>query len=244
MTPTNLCIGDDLPLSGPASGPPTPNTLGTAFLGEIDRNQTSTNSFGGTAQFTSADRIFGHDNHFVVGASVDHGFTKFNANSELGTVDQNLFVTGTGIFINQPDAGLSAVDLHAINTYTGIYATDTFDVTNRLSVTAGGRFNLAHDRSGGPDRDESASQQQQPVSTVQPGDRGDLQSDPEPDRLCRLFGGQPRADAARAWMFRSEPSLHDRQFPGGRSAAQAGGLAHHRSGRARQLRKGRQDRPG
>ncbi len=80
----------------------------------------------------------------VAGVSVDHGFTKFNANSELGTVDQNLFVTGTGVFINQPDAGLSSVDLHAINTYTGIYVTDTFDVTNRLSVTAGGRFNLAN----------------------------------------------------------------------------------------------------
>jgi iron complex outermembrane receptor protein len=140
----NLCIGDDLPLSGPADGPPTPNTLGTAFLGEVDRNQTSTNSFGGTAQVTSADRLFGYDNHLVAGVSVDHGFTKFNAASELGTVDQNLFVTGTGVFINQPDAGLSSVDLHAINTYTGVYLTDTFDVTNRLSVTAGGRFNLAN----------------------------------------------------------------------------------------------------
>jgi iron complex outermembrane receptor protein len=140
----NLCIGDNSdPLSGPTSGPPTPNTLGTAFLGELDRNQAATNSFGGTAQVTSADRIFEHDNHLVAGVSVDHGFTKFNAASELGTVDQNLFVTGTGIIINQPDAGLSTVDLHATNTYAGVYATDTFDVTSRLSVTAGGRFNFA-----------------------------------------------------------------------------------------------------
>lgn len=139
----NLCIGDGLPLSGPVDGPPTLNTLGTAFLGEVDRNRTATDSFGGTAQITSADKIFDHDNHVVVGVSVDRGSTKFNASSELGTVDQNLFVTGTGIAINQPDAGLSPVDLHAFNTYTGVYATDTFDVTNRLSVTAGGRFNLA-----------------------------------------------------------------------------------------------------
>jgi iron complex outermembrane recepter protein len=139
----SLCIGDDLPLSGPAGGAATPNTLGTAFLGEIDRNQAATNSYGGTAQVTNSDRLFGHDNHVVVGASLDHGFTKFNAASELGTLDQNLFVTGTGISINQPDAGLSTVDLHATNTYTGLYATDTFDVTNRFSVTAGGRFNFA-----------------------------------------------------------------------------------------------------
>ncbi len=142
----SLCIdgqntGD--PLSGPVGGPATPNTLGTAFLAEIDRNQAATNSYGGTAQVTNSDKLFGHDNHVVMGASLDHGFTKFNAASELGTLDQNLFVTGTGIFINQPDAGLSTVDLHAINTYTGIYATDTFDVTNRFAVTAGGRFNFA-----------------------------------------------------------------------------------------------------
>ena len=142
----NLCIdgtSDNDPIFGPVGGPPVPNTLGTAFLGEIDRNRVATNSFGGTAQLTNTDRLFGHDNHVVMGVSVDHGNTKFNATSELGTIDQNLFVTGTGIFINQPDAGLSPVDLRATNTYTGVYLTDTFDVTNRLSVTAGGRFNLA-----------------------------------------------------------------------------------------------------
>jgi iron complex outermembrane receptor protein len=142
--PTNLCIGDDLPISGPANGPPTPNTLGNAFLGEIDRNRAATNSFGGTAQLTNTDQLFGHDNHVVMGVSVDHGNTKFTATSELGTVDpNNLFVNGTGVFINQPDAGLSPVDLRATNTYTGVYLTDTFDVTNRFSVTAGGRFNYA-----------------------------------------------------------------------------------------------------
>jgi iron complex outermembrane receptor protein len=139
----SLCIGNDLPLSGPAAGPPTPNTLGDAILGEIDRNKVDTRTFGGTGQFTNTDKLFGHNNHVVFGASVDHGFTKFGATSELGTISDNLFVTGTGVFINQPDAGLSTVDLRAKNTYTGIYATDTFDVTDRFSVTAGGRFNFA-----------------------------------------------------------------------------------------------------
>ena len=141
-----LCIdgvNDNDPIYGPVGGPPVPNTLGTAFLGEIDRNWVNSNTFGGTAQATNTDKLFGRDNHVVMGVAVDHGFTKFNASSELGTVSDNLFVTGTGIYINQPDAGLSPVDLHATNTYTGVYLTDTFDVTNKLSVTAGGRFNYA-----------------------------------------------------------------------------------------------------
>ena len=33
--------------------------------------------------------------------------------------------------------------LRATNQYTGLYALDTFDVTNAFSITAGGRFNNA-----------------------------------------------------------------------------------------------------
>ena len=137
-----LCIGDDdTPINRNLV---TLNSLlPGAFLGEIDRNWTSTNSFGGTLQATNTTQVFGHDNHVVVGMSVDHGRTQFRASSELGTVDQNLFVTGQGIFIDQPDADLTPVNLRALNTYTGIYATDTFDLTSRLSVTAGARWNMA-----------------------------------------------------------------------------------------------------
>jgi iron complex outermembrane recepter protein len=114
------------------------------FLGELDDNQVGSNTVGGTTQFTSTNKVFGHDNHFVIGAGVDHGYTQFNAQSQLGIVDPNtLYVQGIGVYLNQPNADFSITSLHATNTYTGFYMTDTFDVTNRLSVTAGGRFNLA-----------------------------------------------------------------------------------------------------
>jgi iron complex outermembrane recepter protein len=138
-----LCIGNGDPIFG--TNPvlnPVANT--GAFLGELDDNWVSTNTFGGTAQFTSTNKVFEHDNHFVVGASVDHGYTQFTATSQLGTIDpQTLFVQGLGVYLNQPLDDFSLVNLHATNTYTGFYATDTFDVTNRLSVTAGARFNIA-----------------------------------------------------------------------------------------------------
>jgi iron complex outermembrane recepter protein len=115
-----------------------------AFLGEDDDNWVSSNTIGGTAQLTNTNKVFEHENHVVVGASLDHGSTAFRADSELGTIDPGtLYVQGFGVFLNQPTADASPVNLHAINTYTGFYATDTFDVTNRLSVTAGARFNIA-----------------------------------------------------------------------------------------------------
>ncbi len=138
-----LCLGDGAtPL---IRGTTTLNFLApNAILGEIDRNWTSTNSFGGSGQFTSTNKVFDHDNHVIVGMSVDHGYTQFTGTSELSTMDPNtLFENGTGVYINNPDGGLGPVSVHAFNTYTGIYATDTLDVTSRLAVTAGGRFNVA-----------------------------------------------------------------------------------------------------
>jgi iron complex outermembrane recepter protein len=119
------------------------NLPASAFLGEIDRNWTSTYSFGGTVQATSTQQFLGHDNHFVMGMSLDRGLTQFTATSELGTIDQNLFVQGTGVYIDQPGDDIAPVNLFAKNTYTGIYATNTLDVTDKLSVTAGARFNIA-----------------------------------------------------------------------------------------------------
>jgi iron complex outermembrane recepter protein len=138
----NLCIGDGAtPLNQNGA---TLNTLAAnSAIGEIDRNSTSSNSYGGSLQATNTSQLFGHDNHFVVGTSVDHGRSKFQTSSELGTIDQNFFVTGTGVFIDQPDADVTPVNIIAKNTYVGVYATNTFDVTSQLSVTAGGRFNYA-----------------------------------------------------------------------------------------------------
>jgi len=119
--------------------------LATSVLGEIDRTWTTTNSYGGSLQATSTDKAFGHDNHLVVGMSVDRGHVQFTSNSELGTVnaDQFPFVTGVGVFIDQPSGDLAPVSLLADTTYLGFYATDTFDLTARLSVTGGARFNVA-----------------------------------------------------------------------------------------------------
>ena len=137
-----LCIGDGVtPLNQNVA---IANTLpANSALGEIDRNWTNSNSYGGSLQATNTSQLFGHDNHFVVGTSIDRGHTQFQTSAELGTVDQTFFVTGTGVFINQPAADDTPVSLAANNTYLGVYATNTFDITSQLSLTAGGRFNLA-----------------------------------------------------------------------------------------------------
>jgi iron complex outermembrane recepter protein len=123
----------------PASSP-----LGSALLGEIDRTWTTTNSFGGSVQAASSATVFGHNNNGVIGASLDRGLVQFATTSELGTISGiPPTLTGSGLFIDQPSGDNAPVGLGAQTLYTGIYATDTFDVTSRLSITGGARFNFA-----------------------------------------------------------------------------------------------------
>jgi iron complex outermembrane receptor protein len=119
--------------------------LDDSVLGEIDRTSTAANSYGGSFQAATNAKIFGQSNRFVIGASSDNGHVQFDTTSELGTInpDQWPFVQGVGIYINQPSGDVAPVGVLAMTRYTGVYTTDTFDVTSRLAVTFGGRYNVA-----------------------------------------------------------------------------------------------------
>jgi len=129
-------------------GQPVPAVGPLAFpnvLAEIDRTSTATNGYGGSLQATVTEKVFGRDNHLVIGTSLDRGRVQFGSTAELGIVnaDQFPFVTGTGVIIDQPSGDVAPVGLRADTTYIGTYATDTLDLSSRLSVTGGARFNVA-----------------------------------------------------------------------------------------------------
>jgi outer membrane receptor protein involved in Fe transport len=149
---TLLCFGGVNPLTGlqPAAnglnGAQLANPFPTgAVPGEIDRTQTRSVSTGATLQATNTEQLFGHNNHFMVGGSFDSSVTRFSASAELGTMAPNLVISGSGIFLGQSGDPISIgpVALRTTNRYSGLYALDTFDVTDKFSITGGGRFNLA-----------------------------------------------------------------------------------------------------
>ena len=95
-------------------------------------------------QATNTDQLFGHNNHFVIGASFDYSVSHFGSSAELGTINPDFTVATSGVFIgdsgfNDGVSTIGPVSLKATNAYTGLYAIDAFDVTDRLTVTAGGR---------------------------------------------------------------------------------------------------------
>jgi iron complex outermembrane recepter protein len=122
-------------------------------LGGNDRVSVDSFSYGGALQAISKAHFFNRPNQFLVGASVDLGRARAKSQSELGVIDpRTLVVSGLGIIIDQSlnpdlDAGdveVTPVDLLVHTQYYGLYFMNTLDVTNRLAVTIGGRYNLAN----------------------------------------------------------------------------------------------------
>jgi len=149
--PTTLCFpdinGNLIPLTDtngnvvPANG-----ALATSILGENDRSWTTSKSVGGAVQSSTVtplgEKRF---NRFIAGASVDLGKSHFTSSSELGTINADTFpfVVGQGIYIDVPTGDVAPVGVTTRSDYFGLFATDTYDLTPRVSLTAGARFNSA-----------------------------------------------------------------------------------------------------
>ena len=129
--------------------------------GTIDTTQTESQGYGGSLQAANRGRIFGLPNSFVIGGSVDAADYSFKSSSTLGVINPNLSITtdpnnpyygtipglGTPYIRTAGALGIAPSSVQGSNLYLGLYATDTLDLTDRLSLTAGFRLNYAHIRS-------------------------------------------------------------------------------------------------
>ncbi|HUI34369.1 MAG TPA: TonB-dependent receptor [Stellaceae bacterium] len=143
-----LCQSDGVTPVVSASGGPIPDLSngGAIPIGQNDRESIHAVTIGGTLQTTYTGDVFGHENHFVLGASVDHSTVDFGSSVEVGIINPALQVQPSGFFVDAPEgAGFIAtpVSLGANNTYYAAFATDTLTLTPALAVTLSGRFNHA-----------------------------------------------------------------------------------------------------
>jgi len=146
--PGALCQGDGVtPLTDAAGGLiPDISNGGDTLIGQNDFERIRSDGWGASLQLTDTAPLFGHDNDFAIGATLDTAQTNFFSGTEVGVLDASLTVLPSGLFVNTPegtDFSATPVNLNANNKYYGFYITDTFDVTPLLSVTASGRYNIA-----------------------------------------------------------------------------------------------------
>lgn len=118
--------------------------------GTIDRTRTFATTFGASLQATRSGRLIGRGNALALGASLDDSRVRFSSNSTLGLIRPDLFVDpaaaipGAGQVIRTAGAiAYSPVEARTRTTYLGLYATDTLDLTEHLSLTLSGRWNHA-----------------------------------------------------------------------------------------------------
>ena len=98
------------------------------------RKQTSD---GATLQLAFTQPIAGMQNQLVVGVDYTNGRLKFDSIVEASILDDNLVtVPNTGIFIPE-----DALAVKSRTRSTGIYATDTLSITDKLALTLSGRSN-------------------------------------------------------------------------------------------------------
>ncbi|KQP34544.1 TonB-dependent receptor [Methylobacterium sp. Leaf469] len=133
-----------------------PFTAGVPY-GTLDVTKTEATGYGGTLQAANRDRVFGFNNSFVVGGSIDVADYGYKSSSTLGVINPDLSVTtnpltpaygtvpglGTDFLRTSAALGIAPSSVTGSNLYMGLYATDTIDITDALSLTAGARLNFA-----------------------------------------------------------------------------------------------------
>jgi iron complex outermembrane recepter protein len=100
---------------------------------------TQMRSRGGTLQATFNQDLFKHQNNLVVGVSYDNANVHFASDTELASLTDNRGTVGSGILVDE-----SKVRLHTNTSTVGVFLTDSFSITDKLTATIGGRYNYSH----------------------------------------------------------------------------------------------------
>ena len=143
-----LCQPDGVtPLTSTTNGTiPDLSNGGTIPIGENDFETIHAITYGGSAQTTYTGGLFGHENNFVIGGSIDNSTIDFQTANQVGQINPSLQVEASGFYVFTPEnSGFTPVPvgLRTISTYYGAFFSDTFNVTPALAVTASGRYNFA-----------------------------------------------------------------------------------------------------
>jgi iron complex outermembrane receptor protein len=135
-------------------GNPLTGDLERLAAGAARRTKTVTQDWGATLQLSYRGKVLGRGNRVTVGVAYDGHESRFTQSD----ADANLVPDGYSVAVQQSGPFETAVNVRTDQRNVGAYLTDTFDLTDRLAFTLGGRYQNAsvriRDRSGqNPDLD-------------------------------------------------------------------------------------------
>lgn len=143
-----LCQPDGLTPLTNATGAPLPDLSagGTFALGENDFERIDTYGRGAALQVSEAGMVGPHGNHFSAGVSFDFATADFYSGTQIGRLNAALTVLPSDLSVDTLESSpfsATPVSLRTRNEYTGLFATDTFNITRALAATLSARYNVA-----------------------------------------------------------------------------------------------------
>lgn len=103
----------------------------------VNTSSTEQDAYGAVLQATLLRPLAGMENQFIVGAEIARSEIDFASRTELGALDDTRQAVGSGVFV-----GESLVGLKAETRDYALFLTDTLSVTEALSLTLSGRYNV------------------------------------------------------------------------------------------------------
>jgi len=100
------------------------------------RAQTQQRILGANLQWSNTDFVFDHNQVSTLGINLEQSETAFSNQGQYATVDASNGLVGAGPYLLQ-------ADIHSRNQRYGVFATSTFDASERLSLTASLRWDYA-----------------------------------------------------------------------------------------------------
>ena len=112
-------------------------------FGAINRSNTKTNAFGFNLQSTLDSDFLQRRNTLITGLNYDFSKNSFGSSTELGIIQSDRGVQGTGVFVSTDAEGEEQfiTNLESTTHNVGLYGSNIIDLDDSTSVNLSGRWN-------------------------------------------------------------------------------------------------------
>ena len=114
-------------------------------IGAINRSNTKQNQMGLNFQSTYDYEGFSKNNTLITGLTYEYSHNSFGASTELGILQKDRGVQGTGVLLSQDSEGenIFVTNLEATTHNLAFYGSNTIDLDSATSLNLSGRWNWA-----------------------------------------------------------------------------------------------------
>lgn len=114
-------------------------------IGAINRSNTKQNQMGLNFQSTLDHNLYNKNNTLITGLSYEFSFNSFGSSTELGIIQNDRGVQGTGVLLSQDSEGenIFVTNLEAHTHNLALFGSNTIDLDDHTSLNLSGRWNWA-----------------------------------------------------------------------------------------------------